>query len=386
MIAYNKQWLYNIYVRKRTEEVYQAGDITVIEKDSILAKHPYLFYTPNIFIRIGLFLLTILISISSIGLFSLPFLSDDIEHTIAILAIMIGLGYYAALEFFTRKKNHFNSGVDHALMLITAACLITGFNILFNISLLTNSLIGLLIAGYFAARFSDAFMSIVAFCCLVYFVTFAVILHLPGLKYYLPFILIVLSVLGIIGIKKLNRTTYYRQYYYYSSLLWLEIIAAIGLYTFGNYYVVKEIGNSLLNPQSKSASVPFAFIFWILTLLAPLVYGGYGIIKKKILYIRLGLVCLVAMAVTIRYYYNLLPAEIVLTLGGIILTGAAWLLIRYLKQPRNGYTSLQLYNNKDQIKLESVIVIESVGHNLSSNENQMFKGGSGGGGGASSDY
>jgi hypothetical protein len=385
MIAYNKQWLYNVYVRNIAEESYQHGDITITEKDSILVKHPYLFYTPNIFIRIGLFLLTCLISILSIGLFSLPFISGDIEKTIAVLAIIVSLANYAALEFFTGKKHHFNSGVDHALMLITATCLVSGINILSNVSPITNAFIGVIVAGYFAARFSDAFMSVVAFCCLICSIIFAVITHLPGLKYYLPFILITISIVSIVGIRKLNRITYYRQHYY-SSLLWLEITAAIGLYVFGNYYVVKEPGNSLLNPQSKGSPIPFAFIFWILTMVIPLGYLVYGIIKKKILYIRLGLVCIVAMAVTIRHYYNLLAAEIILTLGGVILTGIAWILIRYLKQARKGYSSLKLYNTKDQVNLESLVVIETFGHNSASHDDPFFGGGSGGGGGASSDY
>lgn len=385
MIAYNKQWLYNIYITDQAGEAYYHADITEAEKELIAAKHPYLFYTPNIFVRAGLFLLTSIISILSIGLFSLPFISGDIENIIAIIAIITGLGNYAALEFFTRKKHHFNSGVDHALMLITGIFIITGINILFNVSPFANAFIVGFITIYFAFRFSDAFMGILAFCCIVCLITFGVMTYAPALKYYLPFILIGWCVLSIMVIKKTRQKTFYRHHYS-SSLLWLEITAAIGLYAFGNYYVVKEIGNDLLNPLAGNTAVPFAYIFWMLTIIIPCVYLAYGISKKNILYIRLGLVCIVAMAVTIRYYYNLLPAEILLTLTGIGMAGIAWILIRYLKKPRNGYTSFRMDVAQHHINLESLIIIESFGNSPSPNESQLFQGGSGGGGGASTDY
>ncbi|MEO7802301.1 MAG: hypothetical protein ABIR81_09890 [Ginsengibacter sp.] len=385
MIAYNKQWLYNLYVRNKAEEAYRYGDITLMERDSILFKHPYLFYTPNIFVRVGLFLLTIIISNSSVGLFSLLFMSGNIATAIGILAIIVGAINYGVLEFFTQKKHHFNSGVDHALMLTTATGLVAGLNLLFNVSPITNAFISFLIASYFAVRFSDAFMSILAFCCFVCLTTLAVITHFPGLKYYLPFTLMAFSIASIIGIKKLRRRTYYGKYYN-SSLLWLEIISGIGLYAFGNYYVIKEIGNSLLNAQANDSIVPFSFIFWILTIVMPLVYLGYGIVKRNILYIRLGLICIVAMAVTIRYYYNFLSAEIFLTLGGIFVTLVAWILIRFLKQPRSGFSSLKLFDTNELVNLESLIVIENFSQNSPSPDDPLFGGGSGGGGGASSHY
>ncbi len=384
MIAYNKLWLYNLYVLNEANEAFYNGIITLEEKARIREKHPFRFYTPNSFLVIGLFLLTVIIAIFSIGLFSLPFISGDVETIMGIIATIVGLVSYAALEFFTRKRHHYNSGVDHALMLVSASCFMIGLNSLFSPFALFNAFAAAILASYLGLRFTDAFWSSVAFCSTIVMIVLGIMTYIPVLKPFLPILLIGWCALSLLMVKAWRKTT--QRIYYASSLLSLEVFAAIGFYAFGNYSVVKEIGNTLLNPSAGNAPIPFVLIFWSFTILVPFIYLLYGIMRKNILYIRISLFCIAAMTLTIRYYYALLPAETILTLAGITLIGLSWFLINYLKRPRYGFTSLKLKSSKENKNLESLIVVESFSNNSTSSESQLFQGGSGGGGGATGNY
>ncbi len=186
MIAYNKLWLYNLYVLNEANEAFYNGNITPEEKAGIREKHPYRFYTPNSFLVIGLFLLTVIIAIFSIGLFSLPFISGDVETIMGIIATIVGLVSYAALEFFTRKRHHYNSGVDHALMLVSACYFMIGLNSLFSPSALFNAFAAAILASYLGLRFTDAFWSSVAFCSTIVMIVLGIMTYIPVLKPLLP--------------------------------------------------------------------------------------------------------------------------------------------------------------------------------------------------------
>ena len=86
MIAYNKDWLNNLNSRKDVEDAYDEACLTKEEFETIKNKYPVGFYSPNVFIGIGLLLLTIVIASFSFGLFALIFMSS-IERMVGVLAI-----------------------------------------------------------------------------------------------------------------------------------------------------------------------------------------------------------------------------------------------------------------------------------------------------------
>ncbi len=77
MIAYNRTSLDNLAIRGQAQEAFAAGCITREENTKIAAAYPVDFYTPNIFICVGLFLLTVLITACSLGLFMLVSAGGD---------------------------------------------------------------------------------------------------------------------------------------------------------------------------------------------------------------------------------------------------------------------------------------------------------------------
>ena len=114
-----------------------------------------------------------------------------------------------------------------------------------------------------------------------------------------------------------------------------------------------------------------------------------GIKNKDRLIGRVGLVLIVAIVFTIRQFYSLLPIEILMLSGGVILIALAYYLSKYLQPEKYGFTSLpvsaELSNGRSQI--ESLIIAEtfsSMPQPTTSTTN--FGGGNFGGGGASGEF
>src|ERR1017187_10155654 len=121
MIAYNRTSLDNMTIREQADEALAAGCITPEESTKIGATYPIDFYTPNIFICFGLFLLTVVIAAFSLGLFLL--VKAGGSGSFAPLLIFSGLVCYGALEYVVYKRRHFRSGVDYALLWMSAGLL-----------------------------------------------------------------------------------------------------------------------------------------------------------------------------------------------------------------------------------------------------------------------
>src|SRR3982750_2383631 len=102
MIAYDNVSLENLRIRNKTGHAYRRSYISQPEKEAVYAAFPVSFYTPNIFVRIGLFILTVVIGLFTFGLMCLLF-KDNVEDVIGGLIIFFGLINYFALEFMVKK-------------------------------------------------------------------------------------------------------------------------------------------------------------------------------------------------------------------------------------------------------------------------------------------
>jgi hypothetical protein len=65
MQAYNKSWLKNLVIQKEASDAFEMECISKEEQGNINLAYPVGFYTPNFFIRIGLFALTVIIMLFS---------------------------------------------------------------------------------------------------------------------------------------------------------------------------------------------------------------------------------------------------------------------------------------------------------------------------------
>ncbi len=389
MIIYNNIWLANLLIREEAQKARKAEAISIDEQKKIADKYPVGFYTPNIFIRIGLFILTCIIVSFSVGLLVMMTSNLDIIDTWGF-SLFIGIITYIVLEVMIKSNNHFKSGVDDALIWISAGFILTAFILLqptinndFPYSRISFFIF--LLAFYYALRFTDMLMTAVSLIALIATV-FMVWkdLFLWGML-TMPFlIMIVCSGIYFLSRRSVGKKT---TIYYTNCLLVIQIISLLILYLAGNYYVVQVL-SPVSSDITKPTPVPFGFFFWTWTILLPLVYIYSGLRKKDAIVLRTGLILVAAAAFTFRNYYRVMPIEGVLCIAGIILLGICYWVMKYLKTPKHGFTyeDLEQDNFMDKLKVESLIVSETFSGPQVPADNTRFGGGDFGGGGASGNF
>ncbi len=388
MIAYNNGWLDNLLVHDELKEAAAENDISEEEKCAALKAYPAGFYTPNLFIRIGLFVLTIIIVGFSFGLVSLMALSNANETTFGAISVFFGVVCYNILELMVQQKNHYKSGVDDALLCMAGVGTIGGINLISNIVFTTNCLLIFLLASYLLCRFVNALMAIISVVAFLLLVFFTYINFGYTAKATAPFLLLLLAAVIYFGAKYLSTQIVFRLYK--PVFVFVEITALVCGYAGLNYFIVNQTANSLFGfTIQASRPLAFAWLFWILTILLPLVYIFRGVQKNDAVILRVGVILIPAIVFTIRNYYAVLPIEMAMVIGGIVMIGIGYGLIRYLAQPKFGFTSAALANiNKTgNIHVEALIIAETFsGAQQPTSSDTNFGGGSLGGGGATGDF
>ena len=192
MIAYNKTSLHNERIQEQSTTAFENNFISNEELQKIKNKYPVQFYTPNIFIRIGLFILTLIILSFSFSLFSLLFMSS-LENAWKGLLLFFAILTYAALEFMVQKNRHYKSGVDDALLWNFAGMLFGSISLLLDAGTLTNCILAFIISFYCSIRFADRIMSAVAYLSFLATLFFLFTDHLGTSKAIIPFVLMAAS-------------------------------------------------------------------------------------------------------------------------------------------------------------------------------------------------
>jgi hypothetical protein len=387
MIAYNKTWLDNLEIQQEADQAYDEACISKEENEGIKKAYPVGFYMPNALIRIGLFILTYIIASFTLGLVSLLFLTGSFTG-FGVLSVFFGLFAYGALEFMV-SRNHYKSGVDDALLWMSAAFIVGGLNASANIPALGNAIIIFFLAVYLSLRFTNMLVSTVACVALLAVVFYAYIKLGPFAKATTPFLIMIVAALIYLMVKNASQKEQWRHYA--SSLTMVTITALICFYIAGNYYVVREASIAMFNLDLKEGeSIPFGWLFWIFTVAIPLAYIYRGVQKKDAVLIRVGLLLVAAMVFTIRYYYHFISIEIAMVIGGSILVGIAYALIKYLHEPKYGFTYREQADKHfiDKLQIETLVIAETFTAPVQppSAGGTTFGGGSGGGGGATGEF
>ncbi|WP_142686374.1 hypothetical protein [Chitinophaga polysaccharea] len=390
MLAYNSTTLDNLEIKEEAEKALRKNCIELSTYKAIEAAHPVNFYTPNPVIKIGLFILTVVIVSFSLGLLSLMML--DLlrnEDGFAGLCILAGLVCYGVLELFIREKKLFRAGVDDALLWGAVLLICSSMAIVDHVSAGTICFVVCFVTLLATLRFADMVMAGVSYLAFLGFI-FTVAMELgPVAKIIMPFLIMVISFTVYVAVKKISGYHFSRHYKH--CLTVISVLSLLTLYLAGNYYVVRELSNVMFGLQLQDGqSIPGALFFWAYTAVVPLVYLWLGIHKKDAVLLRTGMILLAAIVFTVRYYHSVLPLETAMVLGGLVLTVGAWALIRYLKTPKHGFTYVETEDPSlaDKLKLESLIIAQTYvpGAQPATTNDIQFGGGSGGGGGASGDY
>jgi len=380
MIAYNRQSLDNLDLQQQAREAFEKGLITQGEYDRIRAAYPYSFYLPDFFIRLGLFVVTVIAAVAVLGLFLLGGMEEQSPLILGSITILV-------LELFIKQRKMNGSGVDNALLWVAFALLLTGINFIATTRITPAEESGLVLAltAIAIVRYADHGMTLVAYGAFLCLIFFTVGNWGSVARALLPFLVMGLSIGCYFLFTALHKKTAFRHYR--SCLYLLRLTTLLSLYAAGNYYVVRELNKMI---SGSDGPVSLSWLWWSLTAIIPIFYIVKGLQKKDILWLWTGMGLVAASIVTVRYYHHLLPTEIVLVIGGIALIAGVYALTRYLRTPRHGFTADaagQPHPLADGL-VEGLIIAESFREVAAqpADGGTHFGGGDTGGGGAGSQY
>ena len=288
---------------------------------------------------------------------------------------------YISLEWIVKEKMYFNAGVDNALMVLVIS-FIAGF-FLSNFEnpswILLNGVL-MIISLWLSIRFVDAFMAIVsgAFFFVLCFLCFLK----SGATSIIYFSLLMIVLIGIMYLL-LNKIKKQVRFMYEKCINALTIFLLIAFYAAGNFWVINELQLSVF---SHSIPGTFGWIFWTFTFVIPVVYIFYGVVKKDILHIRTGIVLVMMMALTYKFYFTILPVEIEMLFIGTFLIVLCYFLIKWLRPERRGFTSEMISAKSSWRNIEALVIAETMGGSEAPQKDNLFSGGSSGGGGASGEF
>jgi len=388
MIAYNQTWLANLRLQEILKNDLSKGRISDAEFKAITGKYMVGFFTPGVFARIGLFIVTCIVVLFAGGLAALMASSSNVLVSPGF-PVFLGLLSYAGLELMVNINKHYRSGVDDALLFTTGSLFLAGLFMLFstynngsNYAALFG--IAFILSAVFTLRFADMLTS--AACCVSFF-AFVYFTWTGFLSFGMataPFAMMLVSA-GVYWLVCADRNKYIN---YENCFIVGQIVCLVTLYLAGNYYIIQSLSDDL-HGQTNTA-IPFGAFFWAWTIGIPFVYVAFGIKKKDAILLRVGLLLIIAAALTFRNYYHILPLDITLTIVGAILLGVAYSMTRYLKTPKHGFTYAEPKeeNMMDNLKVESLLVAESFSTPASAptDSGSKFGGGDFGGGGSSDSF
>lgn len=388
MIAYPRHELTRLEIRSVVQDASRQNLVTREENMAILMKYPSRFYSPNIYIRIGLGFLTLLAVTSISSIFGL--LQDF--RNVEIILLFTALGCFGLLEYFIHEKAHYRSGIDDVLLHTGITCLLIfvaiqtqnhgrGNNIFISLS-------AIVCYSLAALRYLDR-LALIGALVSIAFLSFTIWEHsLPNMALYpcwtLAFILSAIAVFAH-KIKGHPGANYHRH-----LLLLLENLATLGAYASLHIITIDTVLSEKTQTTAANSLNPVAAIlYWAWTLLIPLFMLRYALRKRESLSIRLSLLSILSVFYAQHHLYPLFEHEVAAVIYGLVLLVAGWMVIRYLKQENSVYSFRHGGDEGDLLGLNPFLVVAGfagTGQEAPSTTDTRFGGGSFGGAGAGSEF
>ena len=385
--AYPKSELENIHLldfakELRDKELISEAQVEEIEKNLTLPA-----YLPNIFVRIGLFLITCLGIFSGLGLCWLLTGSSEKGRVIGMLFLIYGTALFFLLEYFIRKKGHFRSGIDDALTYVICLLLFLGSWIMFDPydgRDYSFYIYGLPIFTFAAIRYHDRLMTLLSFgTVLGLMFQICLDLNFVGSWMMIPPLFILIS--GVVYHRIVHAPEYQEKIWFHDIRITLKYAALFVIYLSCNLFVIDYAAENLLPGGTGIFRSPVGYVFAGLTLVLPFI-GFYMAYKNKdIHFVHVSLIGFLLTAATLHHYFSpdFRPESWVIKgLLGII---CSYFLIKYFKKHTSQFTYLKEKENALAIVKEMGIL--AVGQPVQAKEEGMkFGGGDFGGGGVGGSY
>ena len=387
--AYPLAWAEHDALRQAARRWQRRGLLTPTQQAAIDAAYPVGYERPVLFLRIGLFGAALFGIGSLAGMLGLmtEFKASPLFYGLLVLA-----GCLAGLEYVIKNSRHYRSGLDNALLY--CALLAWGFLVAYALrNVLSDSLgsptlwlwlLPVLLALLAALlRYADPVVAAAAFVAALALLANGLLQSSAG-RLLLPFAVMAASGALLLALRWLPARADY--FYYRSAGLVLRTLGLATFYLAGNYLVVREGNAELLGGGRPSAEIPLAFLFWIFTAAIPVLYIVLGLRRHDRLLLSLGLLAVAFSLFTLRTYHALLPPAVASALGGAVLLALALAALRYLRQPRHGFTAAADEDAEPHFKLETFITAQTAHAPAAPEAGFQFGGGHSGGGGAEGHY
>ena len=363
MIVYDKNLLNNLALVEEAKTLESAGFISKEQKNLIKKELPAFKRQSNLLVRLGFFLLGAFLYLSICGVISLMGLtSSGSDHTFFNICcyIFAAIGF-AGAEFLAVQK-YYGHGLDDAFIL--GAIL----NIGFAIAITTEGYelqiaLFVTIASFFMYRRYLHLLSLLVFCVAATAILFFGMFEFGDIaKTILPFVALLASALFYYLTKRMINNL--KESYYYNGLLLANSFCLVLFYLSCNYLVVRELSVEFLgNEVLPGQDIPFAYFFYAFTFIVPVVYLVQALKTKDRIMLWISFLAIAFSFYTIRFYYSVLPIEVALTFGGLIMFAIAYFAIRKLKDKESGLTFKpdRINNSNAILNAEALIVASTFG-------------------------
>jgi uncharacterized membrane protein (DUF485 family) len=360
MIVYDTKILDNEILVDEADTLYKGGFISKEQNKFIKKELPVFRSQDNILVRIGFFLLGSLLYGSICGAITIVGLSS--EHLyFQICCYLFAVVGFVGSEILAKQNIH-NHGLDDAFILGTI------LNLGIAIAVTTNGYEAVI--AFFTAAVSIFMflrylhlLSMLVFCLSVTAFLFFQMFEFGDVgRALLPFIAMIFAAIFYFITKKLiNQLS---KHYYGNGLLLANSFCLVLFYFSCNYLVVRELSEELLGTEVKPGTdIPFAFFFYGFTFIVPIVYLLQAIRTKDRIMLWLSFLGIGFSIYTIRFYYAVLPIEVALTFGGVVLFAIAYFSIKKLKEKESGLTfKADRINHSDNfLNAEALVVASTFG-------------------------
>jgi uncharacterized membrane protein YgcG len=353
----------------------------------------------NIFLRLVLFLFSLIIVGAGMGLFFVVFLSHPSEQTTGVFLLFFAAISYAAAEIAVSQARLYRYGIEEALVVCSVGFLCVGMELAF------------FVGGSTSAQHSMEFLVPVAgiIASILIWRRFGLHYAFLGAMIFVPWlaydwtsshvaqhlIVVALYAVGLIAVAALrsgDRLTY----------LDIEYSAAEALLCFGIYMAINlqlssvDLLGEWWHGLRNSSAFPKTFYWttWVLIWCLPPAILARGVRRKDRFVIAAGAIAALLTLATNKPYLGWPRHTWDPMFLGVFLTGLALLLRRWLSRGpdgiRRGFTARRLSGkDKQWMKIASTAI--GVAHSpattpVPTSPDFHFGGGDSGGGGASSDF
>ena len=356
----------------------------------------------NLFLRLVLFLFTLIIVCSAVALFFVIFLSRPSTQTTGIFLLIFAVMSYAATELAIRRARLYRHGIEEALAACSVAFLCAGmYMALFSghpYSLTPDGLrflvpaAGAIVSLWIWRRFGLAYAFVAAMIFVLwmtdYWTSSSSTHHLIVAAFYAAGLITVSSVRSHYRFGYLNE-----RYQIVEVFLWLGIYLAVNL----QLSTLNLFPDWWRGPRSSSEfSRIFYWATWVLIWCLPPAILLRGLRRKDRLVIAVGVVVAILTLATNKAYLGWQRHTWDLMLLGALLIGVALLVRRWLAAGqggiRQGFTAQRLSGKDERYRSAASVAFGLVTPQSTTikpqndSPNVRFGGGDSGGGGASSDF